>query len=392
MQQNLARPEEELQFLKDQLSAAEEERDWALSELKRTRKEAEDTNLRLQEAFTPRKVPGIYTELNSVKKLLTNATLELKTKENELEALRVEAEKAKQLEMELARNDEELKKLNDDVAELKNSKPNMEKKRMRELEEELAGRKEAEPKVLESLMAVTKELEQTKISLEESKNEIVSLHGKLERFEGSASCSLRQAGNKDISSTRNWFKDNTSTKETMESLSSELQTARENLARAQDGEKQALVKAQNLLGEIRKLRNDLKSANDAEENSKKAMDDLALALKEVATELGQVKLKLNLALAELEHWKVEAENLKTRAGNAEEKYKTLLDESRKEAEMYKNTSDRLRLEAEESLLAWNDKETMFVGCIRRVEEEKTLARQENIRLLESIRTADNMVR
>lgn len=389
MQQNLAQLEEELQILKDRLSAAEEERDWALNELKSTKKEVEDANSRLQEALTPRKVPGIYAELNSVKKLLTNATLELKTKENELEALRVESEKAKQLELKLARKDEDLKRLNDDVAELRNSKPDPSKKRIRELEEELAGRKEAESKVFESLMAMTKELEQNKFLLEESKNEVVSLQEKLERFESSFPSSSR---NRDIFSTRNCFKDTTSTKETMESLNLELQMAKENLARAQDGEKQALVKAQNLLTEIGKLRNELKSANEVEENNKKAMDDLALALKEVATELGEVKLKLNLALGELEHWRVEAENVKSRARNAEEKYKALLDESRKEAEMYKNTADRLRLEAEESLLAWNDKETMFVGCIRRGEEEKTLAQQENIRLLESIRAADNMVR
>ncbi|PKI66197.1 WEB family protein At3g02930, chloroplastic isoform X2 [Punica granatum] len=392
MQQNLAQLEEELEFLRERLSSSEEERDWALNELKRTRKEAEEANLKLQEAFTPRKMPEIYTELNSVKKLLASATQELKTKESDIETLRIEAEKPKQLELKIAEKDAALKKLSDQLAELRNSISDPEdKKRIGELEEELAGRKEAESKVFESLIAMTKELEQTKISLAESKHEIFSLREKLEGF-SSGSGSSRKSGSKDISSKRNCFRDSISMEEKLESLNSELQTARENLARAQDGEKQALVKAQNLLGEIGKLRNELKSANEAEENGKKALDDLALALKEVATELGEVKLKHDLALAELEHWRGEADNVKSKARSSEEKYRTLLDEARKEAEKYKNTAERLRLEAEESLLAWNDKETMFVGCIRRAEEEKTLAQQENIRLLENIRAADKMVR
>ncbi|KAK4785888.1 hypothetical protein SAY86_002577 [Trapa natans] len=361
MQQNLAQLEEELQFLKDQLSSTEEERDWALNELKQARKEADDANQKLQEAITPRKVPGIYTELNSVKKLLTNANFELKTRENELEALRIDAKKAKQLE-------QELKKLNDEVAGLMDSKAEAENERTHEMEEELPGCKETDSKVLESLKTVE--------VLKESKNEVLSLQEKFERFEGSASTDI---------SSRNYQEDDNNLMEAIESLTSELQSAKES-------EKQALMKAQNLLGEIRKLRNELKSANDAEENSKKAMDDLALALKEVATESTEVKLKLNLALGELEHRKGEAENVKAKAKNAEEKYKAVLDGLRKENEMYKNTAERLRQEAEESLLAWNDKETMFVGCIRRAEEEKALAQQENIRLVESIRTADSMVR
>lgn len=392
MLQNIQHLEEELQFLKDQLSATEEEREQALDELKWTRREAKDANLRLQEALTPRKVPEIYTELNSVKKLLTSATLELKTKENDIAALRIEAGKVKQLELKLAQKDEALKKWNDDLAELSNSKPYPDHKRIRELEEKLTQRKEAEAKAFESLMEMTKELGQTKISLEESRHEIVSLHEKLERFEGSGLVSSRQCGSKNTSATRNCFKDSTSMKEMLESLNSELQMVKENLSRAQDEEKQALVRAHNLLSEIGKLRNELKSANVVEENSKKAMDDLAMALKEVATELGEVKLKLELALTELEHWRGEAANVKLRARSAEEKYKTLLDEKRKEAEKYKNAAERLRLEAEESLLAWNNKETKFIESIQRADEEKTLAQQENIRLRESIRAVDNMVR
>lgn len=386
----MAELEEVLRTLRERLNEAEDERDQMVIELRESRKAAEEANARLAKAFAARKVPEIYTELNSVKKLLANTSQQLKVKEKDMEPLRVEAARAKQLELKLADREAALEKLEEELSEKRGVEAeadSLSKRRIRELEEELRNGKESERKTFESLVASTKQLEQTKISLEEAKLEIGSLREKLGRSEEQP----RQNG-KATNVSRNCFKDNVSAKQTLESLRSELQSTKESLSHAQEEEKNASSMVQDLLDKIGKLKNELKSANEAEENSKKAMDDLALALKEVAMETNQVKLKLDVTQAELEHWREEAKMSTEKLKNTEDKFKELLDESRKETEQYKNASERLRLEAEESLLAWNGKETGFVGCIRRAEDEKTATQQENIRLTESLKAADRMVK
>ncbi|KAE8637224.1 hypothetical protein CSA_021619 [Cucumis sativus] len=98
------------------------------------------------------------------------------------------------------------------------------------------------------------------------------------------------------------------------------------------------------------------------------MDDLAMALKEVATEANHFKGKYSTR---------RNRELETTLKTIEEKNKTLLQEARKEADLYKSTVDRLRLEAEESLLAWSGRETSLVDCIRRAEDDRYNAQQES---------------
>ena len=95
---------------------------------------------------------------------------------------------------------------------------------------------------------------------------------------------------------------------------------------------------------------EIESRHDTDMTSKKAMDLLALTLKEVATDYSHAKEKLVVVKTELE-----AERLDSKEW--EEKHK----EARKEAELLKNTSEKLRIEADESLLIWNGKEYVFVS-------------------------------
>jgi len=147
-----------------------------------------------------------------------------------------------------------------------------------------------------------------------------------------------------------------------------------------------------LFEELIRVKSELKLATEAEENSKKAMDDLAFALKEVATEANQVKAKLTLSQVELEHTKEDAERWRLMLGTTEERYKEILEVTRKEADKNKNTVERLRSEAEESLLAWNEKEIELVNCIRRAEEERLLAKQETADVLEALKEAENKIK
>ncbi|KAL1289979.1 hypothetical protein HN51_058343 [Arachis hypogaea] len=229
------------------------------------------------------------------------------------------------------------------------------KRRVLELETELNKRKESEANLFETLVVQTKQLEQSKIFLEESKIEVASLKEKIK--------AIQQDG-------------------------IEKEAKLSAIQGIQDGEALS-SKLYDLIEEVNSLKNELKLATEAEENSKKAMDDLAFALKEVATEANQVKAKLTLSQVELEHAKGEAERWRAMMESTEEKYKEALEMTRKEADRYQNTVERLRLEAEESLLAWNVKETEFVNCIKRAEEERLLAQQENARLLELLREAES---
>ncbi|GMY11400.1 putative WEB family protein At1g65010, chloroplastic [Fagus crenata] len=386
MQQHMGQLEEEVKMAKEQLYVTEKERDRALDELKEMKRLAEEANIRLSDALSTKKVTHIQRELKSVQDSLSIASQELNIKEKNINYLKLELEKAKQLKLKLAQRDASLDKFKGEFSSLETSEANTiallsgSKIRIQELEEEVKKGKELEKKTFDSLVVQTKQLEQNKILHEESKLEIASLREQVEILNGSS---------RQNNASRSVPEDNLSMKKALESLKSELLLAKENLAHAQEGERFALSKAKSLIQEMDLLKNELMLVTEAEENGKKAMDDLAVALKEVATEANQVKEKLSVTQAELEYTKGEAENLKVRLKSVEDKHKELLDESRKEADRFKNTSERLRLEAEETLLAYNGKETGFVDCIKRAEEERFAAQEENNRLLELLTAAEN---
>ncbi|KAG5529511.1 hypothetical protein RHGRI_030042 [Rhododendron griersonianum] len=355
--------EGELKLTTNKLVVAEEERDKALRELSDTKLLASESNKKLSEE-------------------LSNSRKELKMRDRNIDLLKVELEKAKEFEVKLAERDASFGRLKEELSNAKASEAQAmrlfsdSKRRIEELEDDFERGKVSETKMYARLVSQTKKLEKTKTQLEESKLEVASLRERTEKMEAGA-CNQEEAD---------------SLRESVDSLRSELELAKENLARAQGGEKAALSKAKNLVAEMNVLKNETYFALAAEEKSRKAMDDLALALTEVATEANQAKEKLNRTELELQCVKQEAEELKGAAKGIEDRYKKLLEEEITEKERFKNTVERLRLEAEESLLAWNDKEIGFVLCIKRAEEERDLAQQENARLIESLKSTGNTTR
>ncbi|KAK3020153.1 hypothetical protein RJ639_005286 [Escallonia herrerae] len=374
MQQHIDQLQEELNRAMEQYRAAEDES---------ARAREREAKMRMSQPFSPSKVEDVFEELKTLKELLSNSQRELGIKDKSIESLKVELEKAKQFELELAEREATLERLKEELTNAEASEARAiglsseRNKRIQELEAEVERGKISESKMFDSVVCQSKQLEETKVELEQSKLEIASLHEELEKLQRSSSRHSEHLH---------------SNKDAFESLRSELLLAKENLARAQEGEKLASLKAKSVVDEIGLLKNELKLATDAEEKSKKAMDDLALALKEVATASHQEKEKHNLTQAELEHVKSEAEQLKVMVRGIEDRYQKLLDEAKKETELHQNTADRLRLEAEETLLAWNGKEMGFVGCIRRAEEERALAQHENAKLAESLKAAENTTR
>lgn len=344
MQQQMGQIEEELKKAKEQLTSTEEERDQAIDELREMKKLAQEANMKLSEAS--RKISELYTEISTVKESLSNRNKELKIKENIIASLKLEVQMAKQLELKLAEKDASLNKLKEEMNSVKVSETQAidllseRATRINELEAELEKRVESETKMFDWLASQTKELEQTKIMLEESKLEIASLYES--RVSGDVNHSL---------------------KEELETLKAEHLLTKGNTARSQEREKVPSLISEKVLEEMGLLKTELKLAMEAEEKSKKAMDDLALALKEVSREANQVKEKLSATDSELEI-------------------------SKKEREKLQNAAERLKLEAEESLSAWNEREVGLVNCIKVVEEERNFAQQENIRLIESLRTIE----
>ncbi|VFQ93515.1 unnamed protein product [Cuscuta campestris] len=117
------------------------------------------------------------------------------------------------------------------------------------------------------------------------------------------------------------------------------------------------------------------------------MDDLALALKEVATESAEARARLGVTQSELDQANEENQKLKLMVRTTKERYKKLLEDAEREVETQRNTVERLRVEAEESVFAWNGKEMGFVTCIKRAEEERAMAQHEATKLAEALRMA-----
>ncbi|RWW82632.1 hypothetical protein BHE74_00008925 [Ensete ventricosum] len=208
------------------------------------------------------------------------------------------------------------------------------KARMEMLESELEKTKESERRMLESLTCQTKQLEQTKILLEEAKLEIRSLNESIGILESSAG------------------------------------------PKASTVEKSVTPEVASGSEKIGALRTELRLALAAEEKSKKAMDDLALVLKEVTTESSWVKEKLCETQCELENARGEAERLKVMLKRTENKLRVTTEESK-----------RLKSEAEESFAAWNAKETGFLECMKMCEDEIINMKQENAKLADLHKSA-----
>ncbi|CAA7400961.1 unnamed protein product [Spirodela intermedia] len=171
---------------------------------------------------------------------------------------------------------EEKERAMKEVAEMKKYLAKREKEgdaaaRIRLLQREVEKAKESERKMLESMISQTKQLEHTKIELEESKLEIRNLLAKPRA----------------IAPTK------------PESQSQD---------------------------EMGRLRNELRLATEAEEKNKKAMDDLAMTLKEVTTEMNRLKEKLSVAQADLDRVRAEADHSKSMWMTTEEKFQILVEE------------------------------------------------------------------
>ena len=255
------------------------------------------------------------------------------------------------LQEELRKEKEEKARALDEIEELRKMNTNRNKKlksngaegqvdladRLQQLEGELEAARDSEKKMLLSLEAQTKQLEQTKVSLEEAKLEIASLR------DSSKSLEAFNPGKQPVKNLR--------------------RRGVMSFSFADPGEV-----------ETWSLQRELKLAVESEEKCKKAMNDLAIALKEQSTEAREAKGKLLLAQSELNNARTEVESLKASLENAADKLQLALEEA-----------GRLKVESDELAAASKEKERGLVDCIKMFEEELSKGKQENETLIESQR-------
>lgn len=199
---------------------------------------------------------------------------------------------------------------------------------IRPLESEDVNAKDSERKMLELMVFQTKQLEQTKISFEEAKLEIKNLKESIRKMERSARMSARS-----------------------------------------DSKKVGAFESVCNQQEMRKVRNELRLALEAEDKSKIAMDDFAIALKEVSTDANKAKAQLAGSKDELEKAIEEAKNTKSLLQSTEQKLMDAL-----------NGYDKMKLEYEESVSTLKAKEDSFLSCIKISEEDIIKWKQENSRV------------
>ncbi|OIV97506.1 hypothetical protein TanjilG_11030 [Lupinus angustifolius] len=364
--------------MKEQMSIVEDEKGITFNEVKEMKKVYEDANVMVDQVLPTK---WNISEPHAIDQMV------MEYNNNNIGSL-TQHERKKGLELELAEKNVLLNNLKKDMDNLKSSEANAMamlsdyKRNVQKLEAEVDKRKESEANLFDTLVMQTKQLEQSKISLEETKLEVSNLEEKVKALQN-----MKTHGE-----SKDEIVNDISPMESEKGMRNEAEIGQRELNNETREGEDLTIEEKLLVEELNLLKNELKSATLAEENSKKAMDDLAFALKEVATEANQVKAKLTLSQVELEHTKDDAERWRTMLASNEEKYKEILDATRKEAERFKNTAERLRLEAEESLLAWNGKETELVNCIRRAEEERLNTQKETTRVFDMLREAENKIR
>ncbi|KAL5219486.1 hypothetical protein ABZP36_020170 [Zizania latifolia] len=194
------------------------------------------------------------------------------------------------------------------------------------LEAELDASRESEKRMLESLALQTKQLEVTKIELEEARLEIASMHETVQKLEASAPVAA-------VTPRGRYDRD------------------------------------------YHRARAELRLLLVSEEKNKKAMEELVLALKEVNGELHATRQQLARAQHEAETARFESDRLHISLKRKDDKLRALSEEV-----------VRLRADAEESFAAWRGKESGFTSCMKSTEAELFDVRRENARLLESQRS------
>lgn len=355
-----------------------------------------DTKLEMESSEQNEMVMELKSQLESLKLELQKAkNLEEKLVEKEsfVEQLNVELEKAKNHEEKLVEKEGFIEQLNVELEAAKMAEYYacnlMEewKKRVEELEDRTKEANRLERSASESLESVMKQLEESNDMLQDAESEIASLKEKVGLLEMTI---VRQRGDLVESESRlDVVKEEVSlTGKKVESLTSELETVKEEKTRALNNEKLAAASVQNLLEEKNKLYNELEKSRDEEEKSKKAMESLASALHEVSSEAREAKEKLLYSQGEHERYEAQIEDLKLVLKTTNEKYEGMIDDAKHEIDVLTNLIEQSKVENQNSKVEWEQKEIDLTNRVHKYEEENASMEEEMTRLANLLKVTE----
>ncbi|KAJ4952076.1 hypothetical protein NE237_028908 [Protea cynaroides] len=384
---------QELQRLKQELAMTSDAKNRALCHADDATKIAE---------IHAEKVELLTAELNQVKAMFdsksereANENAELIKKLNsKVDSLKQELEKAKSIEQKLVETEALVEQLRIEVevakkAELAASNLVVEwQKKATELESRVEQANKMERSASESLDSLMKQLEGKSGLLQDAESEISSLKEKMDSLE--ISIGRQRKDSEESEQLLETAKQEASKMAQMvESLKAELETMMEEKMLALNNEQLAASSVQELLAEKDELINELETSRDEEEKSKKALESLATALHEVSTEAREAKEKLLSNTAELENAENQIEDLKLVVKAKNEKYETMLEESKQEIDLLTKALDYSSNEVKNSKAEWEQKELNLKSSIRKSEEETYAAKREIDRLIRLLKEAED---
>lgn len=383
---------QELQRVKQELAMTTDAKNQALSHADDATKIAE---------IHVEKAELLSSELTRLKGLLESKR-EIEANENsqmvsglksEIDSLKQELEKAKSFEEKLMEREASIDQLKIELeaAKLEESyaKNLVEewKKRVEELENRLDEASRLEKSASQSLDLVTKKLEEKSGLLKDAEFEIDSLREKMNLLEISVG---KQRVYLEESECRldNAKQEASEMGKMVESLSSELETAKEEKIKAFNSEKLAASSAETLLEEKNNLTSELEKSKEDEEKSKKAMESLASALHEVSLEAREAKERLLSSQAERETFESRMEDLRLVLKETNEKYESTLNEAKQEINALTDAIELSKQELENSRSEWEQKEVNLVKCVKQSEEENSSMAKEMNRLANLLKKAE----
>ncbi|CAM8941403.1 unnamed protein product [Rhodiola kirilowii] len=378
----------ELQRLKEELSMTSDAKNQALCHADDATKIAE---------VHAEKAEMLSVEVNRLKALLDSkveaeAHVDMMVTElkSEVAFFKQELEKTVILKEKIAEQDETLEQINVDLEAARMAEAyaySLVKEcndRIQILIEEAS---QSERRASEALATVTKQLEDKGSLLQDSESNISILKEKMSLLEISLEKQekdLEESERRTVASNGENFR----LSQTVESLTSELQTVREEKLQALSNEMLAASNIEKLLEEKSRLTRDLEVLKDEDEKSKKAMETLAEALHEVSSEAREAKENLQATQAEKKNLENQIEDLNNTMKATNENHESMLDDAKHEISVFMKKLEQSNNVFEISKAEWVQKEDQFAESLKRLENEKLSADTEIQRLEISLKEAE----
>ncbi|WOL13229.1 hypothetical protein Cni_G21998 [Canna indica] len=383
---------EELQKVKLELANATNAKKIALREADDAKRIAETNGEKVE--VLSREVSHLKSLLDSKLDDMNKEAAEMIKKLNvEINALRLELERAKLAEERLPKMEALVEQLQMEVADAKKTKFDT-FKQVDELQKELASYKnklkeanQSEKFAIESLAITMKKMEEGTALLQDAETEIYVLKGKIESMEievGDYKNDLKESDKKfDLSQ-----QEAVSLEKTVDLLKAELKKLEEEKLQVLSNNKGSASDIERLLEEKNKLIDELNTSKDEGEKVRKAMEGLASALHEMSTEARENQERLLVKQSEIEEAHLQIEQLNSELKNIEERYVVMLDEARYETVCLKKTVERFETETNNSSTEWETKEVNFINAIKKSEDEIDSLKVEMGKVIDLLKVAE----